>query len=121
MPMLRRTNYGAGNHKWLASAHGTQHAPTGTLSVESFTAATHYPEGYIPSGTPVNCDDLTALTPYTAPAEGAPANLGFLLDDVQVVDGQAAPVAVLRHGAVVADEVPGDFTAPASAPGWIFE
>lgn len=122
MPMLRRKNYGGGNHKWLASTHGTNNAPTGTLNVAGFTAGTHYPDGYIPSGTPVNAADLTAIVPYVAPAAGQPAlNLGFLLDDVEVENGEAMPAAVLRHGSIVADEVPGNFTAPAFAPGFTFE
>lgn len=122
MPMLRRKTYGGGNHKWLASTHGTNNAPTGTLSVAGFTAATHYPDGYIPSGTPVDVSDLAAVVPYTAPLAGEPAlNLGFLLDDVVVDAGEAEPAAVLRHGSIVVDEVPGSFTAPAFAPGFTFE
>lgn len=131
MPLLRRTEIGSGNHNWLGSSHGFNNAPTGTLDVEAFTEATHYPDGYIPSGTPVDASDLKALKPFVAPEDitvgednsvsPTVANLGFLLDNVEVVDGEAAPVAVLRHGSIVVENVPGDFTAPAAAVGFIFE
>ncbi|WP_346921701.1 hypothetical protein [Glutamicibacter creatinolyticus] len=123
MPGLERKHYGTGNHKWLGSAHGTGNAPTGTLNVDSFTEETHYPDGFIPSGTPVDASDLAAVKPYTAPAEVTdPAlNLGFVLTDIPVVNGTALPGAILRHGSIVTEHVPGDFTAPAFAPGFIFE
>lgn len=122
MPLLRRKTYGGGNHSWLASTHGTSNAPTGTLDVSAFTKSTHYPDGYIPSGTAVDITDIVAVVPYVAPASGDPAlNLGFLLDDVEVDDGEAMPAAVLRHGSVVTAKVPGSFTAPAFAPGFTFE
>lgn len=122
MPMIERKNFGSGSHAWLGSAHGTGNAQTGTLNISAFTDATHFPNGYIPSGTPVNAADLTAVTPYVAPTEGEPAlNLGFILDDTPVSGGVAAPTAILRHASIVVDEVPGDFAAPAFAPGFIFE
>ncbi|WP_180967250.1 hypothetical protein [Zhihengliuella halotolerans] len=122
MPMLSRKTYGGGNHKWLASTHGTGNAPTGTLDIAAFTAGTHYPDGYIPSGTPVDASDLAAVAPYTAPAAGEPAlNLGFVLGDVEVVGDEAMPAAILRHGSIVTDFVPGTFTAPDFAPGFTFE
>lgn len=122
MPKLRRETYGSGDQTWLASTHGITNAPTGTLDLSTFTKATHYPDGYIPSGTPVDVTDLGAVKPHTAPAEGGPAlKLGFILFDLPVDGGEVNPAAILRHGSVVAEKVPGTFTAPASAPGFIFE
>ncbi|MHA7227840.1 hypothetical protein [Glutamicibacter soli] len=123
MPGLERKHYGTGSQNWLGSAHGTGNAPTGTLNISAFTEGTHYPNGYIPAGTPVNAADLTAVVPYVAPVEGTdPAlNLGFLLTDAPVSNGQAMPAAILRHGSIVVDNVPGEFAAPAFAPGFIFE
>lgn len=122
MPKLRRETYGSGDQTWLASTHGISNAPTGTLDLAEFTEATHYPDGYIPSGTPVDVTDLAAVVPYTAPAAGSPAlKLGFVLFDLPVEGGEVTPAAILRHGAVIAANVPGNFTAPASAPGFIFE
>lgn len=122
MPKLRRETYGSGDQSWLASTHGITNAPTGTLDLSTFSKDTHYPDGYIPSGTPVDVTDLGAVKPYTAPADGEPAlKLGFVLFDLPVDGGEVNPAAILRHGSVVAEKVPGTFTAPASAPGFIFE
>jgi hypothetical protein len=41
----------AEDRSWLASAHGTTATRTITLDVSAFTEGTHYPNGYIPSGT----------------------------------------------------------------------
>lgn len=120
--LIRDTPRTSNSHKWLGSAHGTSNAPTGTPDVAAFTAATHYPNGYLPEGTPVDATNLAALKPYAAPAAGEPAvNLGFLLDNTRVVNGKATPVAVIRHGSIVAEFIPGNFKAPAFAPGFIFE
>lgn len=223
MPMLRRKTYGGGNHKWLASTHGTGNAPTGSLNVAAFSAVTHYPDGYIPSGQPVAKvgtlyvpylaganevqtinlgaatagtvaitfdGETTAAIAYNATAAATQAALealsnvdagdivvtggplpgtvtltfggqyaglnvaqvtvtptgltggtvtvstaaaggaavagadkldGFLLDDVAVDGGEASPAAILRHGSIVAANVPGTFVAPAFAPGFTFE
>ena len=42
-----------GNMEWLGSNHGIRNARTEILDISTFTAATHYPNGYIPSGMPV--------------------------------------------------------------------
>lgn len=47
------TNYQVEDHSWLGSAHGTDSTETITLDVSAFTANTHYPNGYILSGTPL--------------------------------------------------------------------
>lgn len=39
------------DRSWLGSAHGTTATRTITLDVTAFTANTHYPNGFIPSGT----------------------------------------------------------------------
>lgn len=38
------------DRSWLGSAHGTTATRTITLDVTAFTANTHYPNGYLPSG-----------------------------------------------------------------------
>lgn len=116
MPRLTSETYGAGDQSWLGSTHGIGNCRTATLDVSAFTAATHYPNGYIPSGTPVNVADEGAATPYTG---AAGERLGFVFTD-QRVTGEDIPAPVLRHGIVKADRVPGDFTVPASAPGFVF-
>ncbi|MBF4578952.1 hypothetical protein [Frigoribacterium sp. VKM Ac-2530] len=118
MPKLRTETFGGGDQSWLGSTHGIANARTGTLSLTDFTPATHYPDGFIPSGTRVDASNEKALTPFTG-AEGE--QLGFVLTDSPVVNGEAAPVAVLRHGIINVANLPGTFTAPtAGAAGFVF-
>lgn len=120
MPKLRSETFGGGDQSWLGSAHGIGNARTGTLDVSAFTKATHYPDGYIPSGTPVDASNEGAVVPF---ADAAGAQLGFLLTD-QATDGVTdIPAPILRHGLVKLDKLPGAaFTAPAtgSAAGFTF-
>lgn len=116
MPMLHREKTGSGRKDWLGSGHGVNHAQTGTLDVASFTESTDYPEGVIPSGTPVNAADRTATKKWSGTG-----TLGFLLDDVAVQDGEAVPAAVLLHGAVVTANLPVAFQVPATPTLFIFE
>lgn len=53
---VTRTNFQAPKRDWLLGLHGTEGGmnPTATLDVSAFTAGTHYPNGYIPSGTVVS-------------------------------------------------------------------
>jgi hypothetical protein len=50
------TTYQAEKRGWLLGLEGTAPGdnPTATLDVSAFTAGTHYPNGYIPSGTVVS-------------------------------------------------------------------
>lgn len=50
---LRTDAYSQEDHSWLGSAHGTDSARTITLDTSAFTANTHYPNGYFPSGLPL--------------------------------------------------------------------
>ncbi|MDX3839560.1 hypothetical protein [Streptomyces europaeiscabiei] len=43
-------SFGQDDQSWLASAHGTDTARSITLDTSAFTAGTHYPNGYFPSG-----------------------------------------------------------------------
>lgn len=115
MPRLTSETYGAGDQSWLGSTHGIGNCRTATLDVSAFTAATHYPDGYIPSGTPLNVADEGAATPWAGTGR-----LGFLFTDQPVHGTGDIPAPVLRHGIVKADRVPGDFEFPANAPGFTF-
>lgn len=118
MPNLRASSYGSGDQTWLANTHGIEDAVTANLPVSGFTAQTHYPNGHLPSGTPVDYADPKAVKPYT---EGEGAVLGFLLFDVEVPAGATnVAAAVLTHGIIKPANVPGDFTAPAAAAGFTF-
>lgn len=125
MPRLRSETIGSGDQSWLASTHGLRNARTEQLDISAFTAGTHYPNGYIPSGTPL-AKVGGLMVPYTS-AEGTTTNAGVLaghlLTDQQVVfNGTAStvdfPVPVLDHGRVKTSKVPTGtdaFTAPVAA------
>jgi hypothetical protein len=52
MPRLQSETVGAADQSWLGSTHGSRNARTETIDISTFTPSTHYPNGYIPSGTP---------------------------------------------------------------------
>lgn len=119
MPRLRTESFGGGDLSWLSSTHGLRNAKTGTVNVSAFTAGTHFPNGYIPSGTPVS-KVSGLLVPYTV-AEGTTTGAGvlegFLLTDQPCATGGANFAApVLDHGRVIAAKVPyASFVEPAAA------
>lgn len=115
MPRLNSETYGGGDQSWLGSAHGIGNCRTGTLDISAFTAATHYPDGYLPSGTPVNTADEGAVGPWSGTGQ-----LGFLFTDQKVHGDEDLPAPIFRHGTVKVANVPGEFTAPADAAGFVF-
>lgn len=94
---------------WLGSAHGTDATETGTLDVSRFTENTHYPNGVLPSGTPVGKVTATGLyAPYsTSGSDGADVLVGFTISPVKIEAGMTrTSVAVLTHGRVVEANLP---------------
>lgn len=120
MPRLKSETVNAGDQSWLASAHGIRNCRTAILDVSTFTKATHYPNGYFPSGLEVNAASETAVKPWTG-ASGE--KLGFLFTD-QPTDGvEDLNVPVLRHGLVKTARLPVAHIAPvagADASGFTF-
>lgn len=53
MPRLISETFGAGDQSWLGSTHGIHECRTETVDISTFTEGTHFPNGFIPSGTPV--------------------------------------------------------------------
>lgn len=120
MPRLSSQTYGTGDMTWLASDHGIFNGRTELLDISTFTAGTHYPNGYIPSGTPV-AKSGGVLVPYTS-AEGTTTGAGILaghiLTDQPVVGTNDFAVPVIDHGRVKTAKVPQGtdaFTAPVAA------
>jgi hypothetical protein len=117
MPKLRTDTIGTGDQTWLASAHAIWNARTEILDISTFTAGTHYPNGYIPSGTPV-AKVGGMLVPYDsteATVTGAGILAGHLFTDAPVVGTNDFGVALIDHGRVRAAKVPQGvqaFTAP---------
>lgn len=126
MPRFRtERDWVAGDMSWLGSGHGLRNARTEILDISTFTAATHYPNGYIPSGMPV-AKVGGVLVPYDATegtTTGAGILAGFILTDTRlgVVPGQTANpaddtnVPVLDHGRVKVANLPIAFVKPAAA------
>jgi hypothetical protein len=120
MPRLLQENFGGGDQSWLGSTHGIGNARTETLDISTFTASTHYPNGYIPSGFPV-AKVAGLLVPYDPTAgttTGAGILAGHLLFDLKVFGAQDLPTALLDHGRVKVAKVAAilvNFAAPAAA------
>lgn len=117
MPRLTTENVGGGKFSWLGSGHGIGDARTETLDVSAFTAATHYPNGYIPSGTPV-AKTANGLVPYDgteATTTGAGILAGFVLTDQRVAGTADFAVPLIDHGRVRTSKLPVAFTAPTGA------
>lgn len=60
---VETTSQPVDDRSWDLSPHGSEPGttPSITLDVSAFTAATHYPDGYIPSGTPLGKITATGL------------------------------------------------------------
>jgi len=106
---VRSEAFGVEDRSWLGSAHGTEATRTITLDVSAFTAGTHYPNGYIPSGTVVAQIPATGLYgPYSNGGAGGLGDAaGFLFTSVNVTEGGpdvGAPL--LEHGMVIEDRLP---------------
>jgi hypothetical protein len=106
---VRSESFGVENRSWLGSAHGTDATRTVTLDVSTFTEATHYPDGYIPSGVVLGKITATGLYgPYdNAASDGRELAAGFLFNSTKAVSGGpdvGAPL--LEHGMVVEANLP---------------
>lgn len=120
MPRLKTETLGAGDQSWLGSTHGITECRTEILDISAFTAGTHYPDGFIKSGTPL-AKVGGLLVPYDS-TEGVTTNAGVLaghlFTDQPVVGTADFGVPLLDHGRVRAAKVPAGanaFTAPVAA------
>lgn len=106
------TAFQSEKRSWLASKHGTDYTPSGTLDVSKFTAGTHYPNGFLPSGTVVGAVTATGLLgPYNdAATDGTQTAVGVTFGSATIRNGSTkVGVALLVHGAVRRSKLP--FTA----------
>jgi hypothetical protein len=107
---LRKTTYLTDKQDWLGSEHGTSATRSITLDTSAFTAGTHYPNGYFPSGLPLGKITATGLYgPYNdANSDGTQTLAGFLFTDV--VPGSPTTVdvqgALFEHGKVIEAKLP---------------
>lgn len=110
----RSVSFLQADQTWLGSEHGTTNARSVTIVTSSLTKATHYPNGYIPSGTPLaqytsgaNAGKYTVYT--SGGSAGAGTLVGFLLDSVPVHYGMETTDvvgALLDHGRIVLSKLP---------------
>lgn len=118
MPRLKSETLGAGDLSWLGSSHGIRNCRTETLNLSAFAGM--YPNGYIPSGTPV-AKVSGLIVPYTSAegtTTGAGVLAGHLFSDQRVVGTNNFAVPVLDHGRVKSAKVPAGtdaFTVPVAA------
>lgn len=117
MPRLKSETVGNGDQSWLGSDHGIANARTELLDISTFTAATHYPNGYIPSGLPV-AKVGGVLVPYDdtqGTTTGAGVLAGLILTDQSVVGTNDFAVPVLDHGRIRTAKLPQTVTLPGAA------
>lgn len=99
---VRTVDYGVEDRSWLGSAHGTEATRTITLDIAAFDAATHYPNGYIPSGMVLTRNDTTGMyEPYSG--SGA---AGFLFNSISVQSDANVGAPLLEHGMIREDRLP---------------
>jgi len=116
VPRRRTESFGAGDQRWLGSAHGIWNAQTVTLDISGFTEGTHYPDGVILSGTPLARIASGLAVPYVSGgASGTGVLWGFLFTDQTVngTDDFAAPM--LDHGRIKTEFLPVGFVIPTAA------
>jgi hypothetical protein len=108
------TNYQVEKRSWLLSPHGTDPGSTlsGTLDVSALTAATHYPNGYVPSGVVLGIITATGLWgPYDDTAvDGRQTAAGILFSSVRIPNTadltKDVGIGILVHGFVKIAKLP---------------
>lgn len=110
---VETNQYQVEDRSWDLSPHGSEPGttPSITLDVSAFTAGTHYPNGYLPSGLPLGKITATGLYgPYDAavdPADGTEDCAGLLFASVKVPTGAESVGGALKvHGFVDAAKLP---------------
>lgn len=98
---LQTTTYQVGNRQWLLSEPDVK--LNVTLDPALFTAGTHYPNGYLPSGTVVAIKTATGLAgPYDdAAGDGRNTAYGITYGDAKFVQDNGATAAKVGISVVV--------------------
>lgn len=106
---VRTESFGQDDQTWRASAHGGDMNRSGTLKNSLFTKNTHYPNGYLRSGTPLGKVTASGLYgPYdNAASDGRETLTHFLDAPVPMTSGGADVVGPLfEHGRIVEANLP---------------
>ena len=107
---VTRTTIQAENRSWLRGPHGTEPGanPNVTLDVSKFTAGTHYPNGFIPSG--IVLGKITAggkYGPYDKDAtDGRQVAAGFLFGSLTIDGATVVAGGLVLHGFVNPAKLP---------------
>jgi hypothetical protein len=99
----------AEDRSWLASDHGTTATRTITLDPALFTAGTHFPNGFVPSGTVLAQVTATGLYgPYdNTKSNGQEVAAGLLFNSIPMTTGGAkAGAPLFEHGFVRVSRLP---------------
>ncbi|MFE7799015.1 potassium transporter [Nocardia sp. NPDC057440] len=104
---LKTDTFGQDDQSWLASAEGTDRARTITLDLTTFTANTHYPDGWIKSGYALKKLGSGKYGLFSTGDESAAVIAGHLLTAVRIPSGATKVAgALMWHGAVIAAKLP---------------
>lgn len=111
---VRSTSYSVDDRAWIIGTHGTDLTPSVTLDISKFTKNTHFPDGYIKSGTPLGKITTSGLYgPYNDSAEdGTEVCAGLLFSFVRAIDPNNGNTlskvggAIFVHGAVKESKLP---------------
>ncbi len=108
---VKKTDFQVEKRDWLLSPHGTEPGttPSVTLDVSKFVAATHYPNGYVPSGCVLGKVTATGLYgPYDDTAsDGRQTATGLLFSSLSIGTGSTkVGGAQLKHGFVDDTKLP---------------
>ncbi|MEV0247960.1 potassium transporter [Nocardia sp. NPDC050712] len=113
---LTTETFGQDDQSWLASAEGTDRARTITLDLTTFTANTHYPNGYLKSGFALKKLVSGKYGLFTAGDHDDEIIAGHLLTAVKISTGATKVAgALLWHGAVIAAKCPHTVNAAGQA------
>lgn len=102
---MQTTTYQVGNKQWLLQEPDVK--PNVTLDISKFTAGTHYPNGFVPSGTAIGKVTSTGLYgPYDAAASDGRQNAyGLTYADVRAIRQNGTTASKVGTGAVVNDAI----------------
>lgn len=106
---VKSETWGGDDQSWLGASHGQDMGRSVTLDTSAFTAGTHYPDGYVKSGTALGKITASGLyAPYNnGAADGSETLAGFLLTPVKMTSGGAdVGGSLFEHGRVVEANLP---------------
>jgi hypothetical protein len=95
------------DRSWLLSEFEDAYSISGTLDVTQFTLATHYPNGFIPSGTILGVVTATGLWgPYNdTAADGRQTAVGILNSAIRVLNPIGGALTKIGAAAIVYNAV----------------